>query len=125
MESDEVQPKEVPTNVDSDSDGFVHDDIPFVHDASGKCNACTHLLHYIPPTPETSWPQSFFKLDLCIADSHGLADTDGEDNAYHSFFSSKPVAEDLGHSEGMLIVKVILSVADSFTYIMLSVGLEY
>ena len=80
VESDEVRPKEVPTNVDSDSDDFVHEDIPFVHDASGKCDACTHLLHYIPPAPETSWPQSFFKFDLCIADSHGLADTDREDN---------------------------------------------
>ena len=28
------------------------DDLPYVHGASGKCNACTHLLHYIPPTAE-------------------------------------------------------------------------
>ena len=34
------------------------DHLPFVHDASGKCDACTHPLHYIPPTPETFWPWS-------------------------------------------------------------------
>ena len=66
----------------------------------------------------------FLKIDLCIADSDGLADTDREDNAHHSFFSSKLVAEDQGHSEGMLIVKVILSGVDRVTYIMLSVSLE-
>ena len=35
------------------------DDLPYVHAASGKCDACTHLLHYIPPTPETYGPRSF------------------------------------------------------------------
>ena len=40
--------------------------VPFFHDASGKCDACTHLLHYIQPTTETSWPQSFFEFNLYI-----------------------------------------------------------
>ena len=42
------------------------DDIPHVHAASGKCNACTHLLHCIQPTPETYGPQSFLKIYLYI-----------------------------------------------------------
>ena len=29
------------------------DDLPYVHRTSGKCNACIHLLHYIPLTAET------------------------------------------------------------------------
>ena len=66
--------------------------------------------------------QSFFKFDLCITDSDGLADNerkdDGEDKGHNSFFSSKPVAEDLCQSDGMLIVNVILNRADSVTHIM-------
>ena len=70
------------------------DDLSYVHAASGKCDACTHLLHYIPPTPETYGPQSFLKIYLCITDSDEVAETernDGDD----SFFTSQRVAEDL------------------------------
>ena len=93
-----------------------------MNDASGKCDACMHLLHYIPPTPETYWARSFFKFDLCITDLDGVTDTDGEDDgeddSHDSFFSSKPVMEDLGHSEGMLLVNVNLSGAANVTHIM-------
>ena len=42
------------------------DYVPFVHDASGKCDTCTHLLRYIRPTTETSWPRSFCEFNLYI-----------------------------------------------------------
>ena len=38
------------------------DDLLYVHGASGKCNACTHFRHYIPPTAETYGPRSLFKI---------------------------------------------------------------
>ena len=56
--------------VDLDED----DDLAFVHAASGKCDACTHLLHYIPITPENFQAQSFLKIYLCITDSDEVTD---------------------------------------------------
>ena len=63
-ESNEAQCSgdEVVMEVELDED----DELPYVHSASGKYNACTHLLHYIPPTAETCGPQSVFKIYLCI-----------------------------------------------------------
>ena len=92
------------------------DDLVFVHTASGKCDACTHLLHYIPTTPETYGPWSFLKIYLCITDSDEVSDTEGNDGD-DSFFTSKPVTEDLDHSRGMLSVNVILSRTNSVTHL--------
>ena len=48
-ESDErpVESHEQPVLMDLDDDNDVFD-----HNACGKCDACTVLLHYIPPNPE-------------------------------------------------------------------------
>ena len=64
QESNEAQSSgdEVVMEVELDED----DELPYVHGVSGKCNACTHLLHSIPPTAETCGPWSFFKIYLCI-----------------------------------------------------------
>ena len=100
------------------------DDLAFVHTASGKCDACTHLLHYIPTTPQTYGPWSFFKVYLSITNSdevNDIEENDGDD----SFFTSKLVAEDLDCSEGMLLVNVILRGANSITHLILWVGLQY
>ena len=51
IESDETQDvteEAVLMDLDDDYD----DDDVFDHDAYGKCDACTVLLHYIPPNPE-------------------------------------------------------------------------
>ena len=63
-ESDETQDvTEEAVLMDLDNDDYVFD-----HDVFGKCDACTVLLHYIPPNPEIYRPQSIFNFYLWIID---------------------------------------------------------
>ena len=50
-----VESHEQPVLMDLDDENDVFD-----HDAYAKCDACTVLLHYIPPNPEIYQPQSIF-----------------------------------------------------------------
>ena len=79
----------------------------------------THLLHYIPPTAETSGPRSVLKSIFALyVDSDEVTESEGNDQD-DSFFTSQPVAEDLDLGEGMLLVRVILSGANSVTHLIM------
>ena len=64
-------------------------------------------------------PSQFLKyiFALCI-DSDEVTESEGNDQD-DSFFTSQPVAEDLDLGEGMLLVKVILSGANSITHLIM------
>ena len=62
-------------------------------------------------------PSHFIKSIFALyIDSDEVAESEGNDWD-DSFFTSKPVVEDLDLGEGMLLVKVILSGANSVTHL--------
>ena len=120
QESNEAQcsDDEVVMEVELDED----DELPYVHSASGKCNACIYILIFFTTFHQLlklMGPSQFLKyiFALCI-DSDEVTESEGNDQD-DSFFTSQPVAEDLDLGEGMLLVKVILSGANSITHLIM------
>ena len=64
-------------------------------------------------------PGHFLKSIFALyIDSDEVAKSEGNDQD-DSFFTSQPVAEDLDLGEGMLLVKVIMSGANSVTHLIM------
>ena len=64
-------------------------------------------------------PGQFLKSIFALyIDSDEVTESEGNDQD-DSFFPSQPVAEDLDLGEGMLLVKVILSGANSVTHLIM------
>ena len=84
---------EVVTEVELDTD----DELPYVHGASGKCNACIYILIFFTTFHrllKLVGPGQFLKSIFALyIDSDEVTESDGNDWD-DSFFTSQPVAED-------------------------------